>query len=176
MEKSLNEQVNISNDGNKYEYPLTVHFFQMPHTPHTPHTPGGSGSHPMTPGGPPSVPSNHNESGSSQTASNNINSSPSNSHNSPQHNNMSNNQNSTNNCNNNLMNSLINSQNSGLVNLTDADLTADLNFDPAAVIDGDTTNDLNVSGTKKCLFVRLGFNSQQEIEKKSLHTFQTELK
>ncbi|XP_037042987.1 zinc finger MIZ domain-containing protein 1 isoform X2 [Bradysia coprophila] len=124
MEKSLNEQ--------------------MPHTPHTPHTPGGSGSHPMTPGGPPSVPSNHNESGSSQTASNNINSSPSNSHNSPQHNNMSNNQNSTNNCNSNLMNSLINSQNSGLVNLTDADLTADLNFDPAAVIDGDTTNDLNL--------------------------------
>lgn len=33
----------------------------------------------------------------------------------------------------------------GLVNLTDVDLNADLNFDPAAVIDGENTNDLNVS-------------------------------
>lgn len=39
-------------------------------------------------------------------------------------------------------NSLINSRNGGLVNLTDADLNADLNFD-SAVID-DNTNDLNV--------------------------------
>lgn len=37
-------------------------------------------------------------------------------------------------------------QNGGsLVNLTDVDLNADLNFDPAAVIDGENTNDLNVS-------------------------------
>lgn len=44
------------------------------------------------------------------------------------------------------MNSLMQTtQNSGLVNLTEADLNADLNFDPAAVIDGDPTNDLNVS-------------------------------
>lgn len=46
------------------------------------------------------------------------------------------------------MNSLMqNQQNSGLVNLSDADLNADLNFDPAAVIDGDSANDLNVSFT-----------------------------
>lgn len=43
------------------------------------------------------------------------------------------------------MNSLMNPQNGGLVNLSEAELNADLNFDPAAVIDGDTTNDLNVS-------------------------------
>ena len=45
-----------------------------------------------------------------------------------------------------LMNSFMSAQNDiSLINLTDADLNADLNFDPAAVIDGDGTADaLNV--------------------------------
>lgn len=43
-------------------------------------------------------------------------------------------------------NTLANSRNTGsLVNLS-VDLNSDLNFDPAAVIDGNSTNDLNVSG------------------------------
>lgn len=42
-------------------------------------------------------------------------------------------------------NTLANSRNTGsLVNLS-VDLNSDLNFDPAAVIDGNSTNDLNVS-------------------------------
>ena len=55
-------------------------------------------------------------------------------------------QNSTINQQQNLMNSFMNAQNDiSLINLTDADLNADLNFDPAAVIDGDGTADaLNV--------------------------------
>ena len=40
--------------------------------------------------------------------------------------------------------SMMNNQNS-LANLTDVDLNADLNFDPAAVIEGEGGNDLNVS-------------------------------
>lgn len=95
--------------------------------PHTPHTPSG--------GGPPSVSSLYNE----QTMNTNANhASPSNNQ-SPQHKSNMNNQNMMDNL---SANSLINSRNGGLVNLTDADLTADLNFD-AAVID-DNTNDLNV--------------------------------
>ncbi len=42
---------------------------------------------------------------------------------------------------NSLQQSLMNS----IPNLTDVDLNADLNFDPAAVIDGEGGNDLNVS-------------------------------
>lgn len=35
--------------------------------------------------------------------------------------------------------------------LTDVDIPADLNFDPAAVIDGEGTDNLNVSTTRKPL-------------------------
>lgn len=128
----------------------------MPHTPHTPHTPGGgtSNSHPLTPGGPPSVPSTHNDGNASNGGIGNHNSPVGNTNASPQHqhphhnssnaSNTNQNQSATNNSN--LMNSLMGgTQNSGLVNLTEADLNADLNFDPAAVIDGDSANDLNVS-------------------------------
>lgn len=110
--------------------------------PHTPHTPGvAAATHPLTPGGPPSVSSIYNE------TNNNINAN----HSSPAHNQSPQHKSNMNNQNQNLMdnlstNSLMNSRNTGsLVNLTDVDLNADLNFDPAAVIDGDSTNDLNVS-------------------------------
>lgn len=113
--------------------------------PHTPHTPGATiASHPLTPSnGPPSVSSIYNETNNNVNANH---SSPA--HNqSPQHKSNINNQNSMDNL---STNTLINSRNTeSLVNLTDVDLNADLNFDPAAVIDGDSTNDLNVSKKKK---------------------------
>lgn len=102
--------------------------------PHTPHTPGGAGNG-TGGGGPPSVSSLYNE----QSMNTNANhASPSNNQ-SPQHKSNMNNQNMMDSL---SASSLMNSRNGGLVNLTDADLNADLNFD-AAVID-DNTNDLNV--------------------------------
>lgn len=115
----------------------------MPHTPHTPHTPSGC-HNPMTPSGPPSVPSaldNQQISNSPQHQQNILNTS-SNILNSPQSlmNSPQNMMNSPQNLNQNL--SVLNS----IPNLTDVDLAnADLNFDPAAVIDGEGGNDLNVS-------------------------------
>lgn len=118
--------------------------------PHTPHTPGAAtGTHPLTPGGPPSVSSIYNETNANQ-------SSPSQNNHSPQHKSNMNNQQQQqhhhqqqqqHHQHNSLIDSLtMHSQNGGsLVNLTDVDLNADLNFDPAAVIDGENTNDLNVS-------------------------------
>lgn len=121
--------------------------------PHTPHTPGAAtGTHPLTPGGPPSVSSIYNE-----TNTNANQSSPSQNNLSPQHKSNMNNQQQQHHHHHQQHqqqhNSLIDSltanslmQNGGsLVNLTDVDLNADLNFDPAAVIDGENTNDLNVS-------------------------------
>lgn len=111
--------------------------------PHTPHTPGGAAG---TPGGPPSVSSLYNE----QTMNTNANhASPSNNQ-SPQHKSNMNNQNMMDNL---SANALINSRNGGLVNLTEADLNADLNFD-AAVID-DNTNDFNVRKHLNLLNFRL---------------------
>jgi hypothetical protein len=98
----------------------------------------------MTPGGPPSVPlqndllSNSNNSNSPQHQNNILNSatiimnSPQSLMNSPQ-----NMMNSPQNINSNIQQNLRNS----IPNLTDVDL----NFDPAAVIDGEGGNDLNVS-------------------------------
>ena len=132
----------------------------MPHTPLN--SSGTSGNHPLTPGGPPSVSSIYNENCSTPQNNNNNNqnanhASPASHQQSPQHKSNIQNQNliegartgpngtvsggNPNGSGNNNVNG-----NSGLVNLTDADLNADLiNFDPAAVIDGDNTNDLNVS-------------------------------
>lgn len=105
--------------------------------PHTPHTPGvAAATHPLTPGGPPSVSSIYNESNNSNINANH--SSPAQNH-SPQHKSNMNNQNLMDNL---TSTSLANSRNNSgsLVNLA-----VDLNFDPAAVIDGNNTNDLNVS-------------------------------
>lgn len=123
--------------------------------PHTPHTPGAAATtHPLTPGGPPSVSSIYNET-NNNTNINANHSSPA--HNqSPQH--KSNNMNNQNLMDNLSANSLINSRNTdSLVNLSDADLNADLNFDPTAVIDGDSTNDLNVSKFLTPFSVHLSF-------------------
>ncbi|KAG5679122.1 hypothetical protein PVAND_008714 [Polypedilum vanderplanki] len=143
----LNESVNSLDPLNAMEKTLND---QMPHTPHTPHTPNG-GHNPMTPSGPPSVPSIHdnqntNNNSNSPQHQQNILSSASNIMNSPQSlmNSPQNMMNSPQNMNQqsmqqNLMNSI--------PNLTDvcSDLTnADLNFDPAAVIDGEGGNDLNL--------------------------------
>lgn len=51
-------------------------------------------------------------------------------------------------------NSLVNSRNNtgSLVNLA-VDLNSDLNFDPAAVIDGNSTNDLNVSIRRHSIWI-----------------------
>lgn len=51
-------------------------------------------------------------------------------------------------------NSLVNSRNNtgSLVNLA-VDLNSDLNFDPAAVIDGNSTNDLNVSIRRHLIWI-----------------------
>jgi len=112
--------------------PLNAMEKSLNEMPHTPHTPGGAAG---TPGGPPSVSSLYNE----QTMNTNANhASPSNNQ-SPQHKSNMNNQNMMDNL---SANALINSRNGGLVNLTEADLNADLNFD-AAVID-DNTNDFNL--------------------------------
>lgn len=100
----------------------------------------------MTPGGPPSVPANDMQNGTSN--SNNSNSpqhqqnilnSASNIMNSPQSlmNSPQNMMNSPQNMNQNMQQNLMNS----IPNLTDVDL----NFDPAAVIDGEGGNDLNVN-------------------------------
>lgn len=105
--------------------------------PHTPHTPGAAAAtHPLTPGGPPSVSSIYNESNNSNINANH--SSPAQNH-SPQHKSNMNNQNLMDNL---TSSTLANSRNNSgsLVNLA-----VDLNFDPAAVIDGNNTNDLNVS-------------------------------
>lgn len=109
--------------------------------PHTPHTPGGNGNG-NGGGGPPSVSSLYNEQQQQQTMNTNANhASPSNNQ-SPQHKSNMNNQNMMDNMA--VTNSMMNNRNNGgLVNLTDADLNADLNFDAAGVID-DNTNDLNV--------------------------------
>lgn len=106
----------------------------MPHTPHTPGT--AANSHLLTPGGPPSVSSIYNDSNPNANQSSPLQNQ------SPQHKSNMNNQNIMENMN---TNSLLNSRNGGLVNLSEVDLNTDLNFDPAAVIDGDNTNDLNVS-------------------------------
>lgn len=138
----LNDSVNSLDPLNAMEKSLND---QMPHTPHTPHTPNG-GHNPMTPGGPPSVPpvndmqngaSNCNNSNSPQHQQNILNSA-SNIMNSPQSlmNSPQNMMNSPQNMNQNMQQNLMNS----IPNLTDVDL----NFDPAAVIDGEGGNDLNL--------------------------------
>lgn len=145
MEKSLNDQVILKLHAFEGSF-NKLYTFQMPHTPHTPHTPNG-GHNPMTPGGPPSVPpvndmqngtSNSNNSHSPQHQQNILNSA-SNIMNSPQSlmNSPQNMMNSPQNMNQNMQQNLMNS----IPNLTDVDL----NFDPAAVIDGEGGNDLNVS-------------------------------
>lgn len=111
--------------------------FQMPHTPHTPG--GAAATHPLTPGGPPSVSSIYNETNNNSNLNANHSSPAQNQ--SPQHKSNMNNQNLLDSM---SSNTLGNSRNTGsLVNLT-VDLNSDLNFDPAAVIDGNSTNDLNV--------------------------------
>ncbi|XP_070495304.1 zinc finger MIZ domain-containing protein 2 isoform X1 [Chironomus tepperi] len=142
----LNESVNSLDPLNAMEKTLND---QMPHTPHTPN---GGHNNPMTPGGPPSVPSVHdNVNGTNSNNSNspqhqqNILNSASNIMNSPQSlmNSPQNMMNSPQNMNQNMQQNLMNS----IPNLTDvcSDLTnADLNFDPAAVIDGEGGNDLNL--------------------------------
>lgn len=125
--------------------------------PHTPHTPGGAAAtHPLTPGGPPSVSSIYNETNNNSNINANHSSPAQNQ--SPQHKSNMNNQNLMDNL---SSNTLANSRNTGsLVNLS-VDLNSDLNFDPAAVIDGNSTNDLNVSGPIHCagigLFNKLSF-------------------
>lgn len=122
--------------------------------PHTPHTPGGAAAtHPLTPGGPPSVSSIYNESNTNSNINAN-HSSPAQNH-SPQHKSNMNNQNLMDNL---TSTALANSRNNtgSLVNLA-VDLNSDLNFDPAAVIDGNNTNDLNVS-ICQLLFVSFSFS------------------
>jgi zinc finger MIZ domain-containing protein len=140
MEKSLNDQVNdLECDLTSVKLTALFDPLQMPHTPHT-HSP-------LTPGGPPSVPpandmqngtSNSNNSNSPQHQQNILNSA-SNIMNSPQSlmNSPQNMMNSPQNMNQNMQQNLMNS----IPNLTDVDL----NFDPAAVIDGEGGTDLNVS-------------------------------
>lgn len=157
MEKSLNDQVRLAITCFEFFWLLT--YSQMPHTPHTPHTPNG-GHNPMTPGGPPSVPpandmqnggSNSNNSNSPQHQQNILNSA-SNIMNSPQSlmNSPQNMMNSPQNMNQSLQQNIMNS----IPNLTDVDL----NFDPAAVIDGEGGNDLNVNYRSIWLWMSLTFD------------------
>lgn len=101
--------------------------------PHTPHTPGAAISHPLTPSnGPPSVSSIYNET--------NINAN----HSSPVQNQSP--QNKSNMNNQNPVDTIpINRSSDSLANLSAVDLNTDLNFDPTAVIDGETNGDLSVS-------------------------------
>ncbi|XP_063699763.1 zinc finger MIZ domain-containing protein 1 [Culicoides brevitarsis] len=152
----LNDSVNSLDPLNAMEKSLND---QMPHTPHTPHTPGGPPSVPpandqtnqnpnsnssVTNSSPQHTSSTNNSStnllNSSNPAANIMNSpqslmnSPQNMMNSP----MNNSQNISNNAN--MQQNLM----SSLGTLTDVDLNADLNFDPAAVIDGEAGGDLNL--------------------------------
>lgn len=124
--------------------------------PHTPHTPGGA-SHPITPGGPPSVSSAHNEpiAGGGVTPNGSLNNNAaSSSHNSPQTpGTPNNNRLSATNTNSiqdsqshqeEIIHSLINSQTTGLVNLNESDLNAELNNFDSALENNESANDLNV--------------------------------
>lgn len=101
--------------------------------PYTPHTPGAGISHPLTPSnGPPSVSSIYNET--------NINAN----HSSPVQNQSP--QNKSNMNNQNPVDTMpVNRSSDSLAHLSAVDLNTDLNFDPTAVIDGDTNGDLSVS-------------------------------